>query len=142
MRAFSSSAGYGALTLLLFVTVLGGAGDASGSKKNAPAAQSAVLSWEAPTKNIDGTPITGLAGYNIYYDTVPQGYLKKAPRIKVSLEDRGLRCKKIDGRKSEKPDKTECTYTISNLGPETHYFAVTAYTRSGAESCFSNEVKK
>ncbi len=142
MRAFNHFAGSGALILLLFVTVMAGICHAGGSKRNAPAANTATLTWEPPTKNTDGTPITGLAGYNIYYDIVSQGYLKKAPRIKVTVEDSNLRCNRIDGRKAGKPDRTECTYTISDPGPGTHYFAVTAYTHSGTESDFSNEVKK
>jgi hypothetical protein len=30
---------------------------------------SATLSWAAPTENMDGTPLTNLAGYQIYYGT-------------------------------------------------------------------------
>ena len=30
---------------------------------------SATLTWTEPTENTDGTPITGLAGYHIYYGT-------------------------------------------------------------------------
>lgn len=142
MRSLDHACRFAAVTTLLFVTVLAGICQAGGSKKNAPAVNTAILTWEAPTKNTDGTTITGLAGYNIYYDTVSKGYVKKAPKIKVTVEDRSLRCRRFEGRKAGKPDRTECTYTISDLGPGTHYFAVTAYTRSGAESCFSNEVKK
>lgn len=141
MRALNRFACSATVAVLIFVSVLPGICRAGGSRKNAPAVDTATLTWEAPTRNTDGTPITGLAGYNIYYDAASQGYLKKAPRLKVSLQDRGLSCKKIGG-KPGKPDRTECTYTIGNLGPGTHYFAVTAYTRSGAESRFSNEVKK
>ncbi len=136
--------------------------DAGGSRRNAPkeALTSATLTWEAPTKNTDGTPISSLAGYKIYYDTVSQGYRNKQPKITVTLEDSGLCCKKIGDnkkpdekqarqvkleqqkKKQDQPDKTECTYTISDLDPGTHYFAVRAYSRSGAESDFSNEAKK
>jgi len=34
------------------------------------------------------------------------------------------------------------TYTFTNLGPGTYYFAVTAYNKSGMESDYSNEVSK
>jgi len=32
-------------------------------------AGSALLSWNAPSTNEDGTPLTDLAGYKIYYGT-------------------------------------------------------------------------
>ncbi len=34
-----------------------------------PATGSATLSWTAPTENTDGSPLTNLAGYHIYYGT-------------------------------------------------------------------------
>ena len=32
---------------------------------------SATLSWTAPTQNDDGSPLTDLAGFKIYYGTAP-----------------------------------------------------------------------
>jgi hypothetical protein len=29
----------------------------------------ATLSWDPPTTNVDGTPLTDLAGYKVYYGT-------------------------------------------------------------------------
>lgn len=109
----------------------------AGSMSSAPqgGTDSATLKWEAPTKNTDGTPLTDLAGYKIYYDPVSRGYDHKEPKKKLALDDKELKCKKID-------TKTECTYIVSNLGGGTHYFSVTAYTKSGKESVYSNEVKK
>ncbi len=37
--------------------------------------------------------------------------------------------------------KNNTSYTISGLGPETYYFAATAYTESGIESNYSKEVR-
>ena len=34
-------------------------------------AGSATLTWVAPTENADGTPVTNLAGYTLYYGTDP-----------------------------------------------------------------------
>src|SRR5580698_8272340 len=34
-----------------------------------PATGSATLSWTVPTENTNGTPLTNLAGYHIYYGT-------------------------------------------------------------------------
>jgi len=43
---------------------------------NAPAAFASVvtLSWNAPTTSADGTPLTDLAGYKIYYGTSSRAY--------------------------------------------------------------------
>lgn len=80
---------------------------------------SATLSWEAPTTNADGTPLTDLAGYKIYYGQEPIKYNETIDVGNVT------------------------TYTVSNLSSDTtYYFAVTAYNRNGNESEFSEEVSK
>jgi len=75
-----------------------------------------TLSWDPPTTNIDGTPITDLAGYKVYYGNSSGTY--------TSSIDVG----------------NTTTYTITGLQPGTYYFAVTAYDTSGNESDYSNEV--
>lgn len=96
-----------------------------------------ILTWEAPTKNRDGTPLIDLAGYKIYYDRASHGYHERKPQKIVHLDNSELSCKKIDGR-------TKCTYTMTvpDLGRETHYFAIKAFNTSGRDSAFSNEAKK
>lgn len=81
---------------------------------------SASLSWVAPTENIDGSPITGLAGYHIYYGTSADALTQT-----------------IDVAES-----TTTTYVISNLAAGTYYFAVTAYTTQGTESAQSDVASK
>jgi hypothetical protein len=79
----------------------------------------ATLSWDAPVTNADGTPLTDLAGYNVYYGPSPAVY--------GQVENVG----------------NVMTYTINNLQDGlTYYFAVTAYDMSGNESGYSNEVSK
>jgi hypothetical protein len=79
----------------------------------------ADLSWDAPTENVDGTPLTDLAGYNIYWGTVSRQY-----DFSVALSDPGL-----------------LSYQIQ-LAPGTYYFSMTATDVDGNESAFSNEVSK
>lgn len=75
------------------------------------------LSWDAPTINADGTQLTDLAGYNIYYGTSSRCYDTKINVGNVTK------------------------HKIDNLITEvTYYFAVTAYDMSGNESEYSNEV--
>ncbi|MFZ5998105.1 MAG: fibronectin type III domain-containing protein, partial [Nitrospirota bacterium] len=77
------------------------------------------LAWNPPTTNSDGTPITDLAGYRIYYSTVSGSY--------PQYVDVGNRT----------------TYTITNLAPgTTYYFVATAYNTAGGESGYSNMVAK
>ncbi len=76
----------------------------------------AILSWNAPTENTDGTRVTNLAGYHVYYGTSP-GELTKS--ITVS-------------------GATTTTCIISGLTEGTYYFAVVAYTTTGTKSGVSN----
>ncbi|MBE0427920.1 MAG: DUF1566 domain-containing protein [Nitrospirae bacterium] len=79
----------------------------------------AALLWEPPTKNEDGTQLTDLAGYKIYYGTSSGNY----------------------SRSIDVGDVT--TYTVDNLTDGlTYYFTSTAYDTSGNESKYSNEVSK
>jgi hypothetical protein len=75
------------------------------------------LSWERPTTKADGTPLTDISGYKIYYGLTSQTY------------------------DFTKTVSNQTTYAISGLERgRTYYFAVTAYNASGNESGFSNEV--
>jgi Fibronectin type III domain len=77
---------------------------------------SAALTWTAPTENTDGTPITGLGGYHIYYGTSASAM---TTTITVA-------------------DATETSYVVGGLAPGTYYFAVVAYNSAGMDSPESN----
>lgn len=81
---------------------------------------SATLSWEAPTTNTNGTALTDLAGYRIYYGSSPE-HLSHT----VHISTIGLQ-----------------TYVIDDLEPGTWYFAVMAVAANGAESRLSNMAVK
>ncbi len=78
----------------------------------------AILSWEPPTTNINGTPLTDLAGYKAYWG--------KASRNYTYSKDVG----------------NVTTYKITGLEEGKWYFAVTAYDKTGNESEYSNEASK
>lgn len=76
---------------------------------------SASLSWAAPTHNTNGTPLTDLAGYTIYYGT-SQSELTQTRQV---------------------GNASAISYVLSNLSAGTYYFAIAAYTTLGTESARS-----
>ena len=87
----------------------------------AVAVGSATLTWSAPTQNSDGTPLTDLAGYKVYWGTSSHSYSGTA-----TLNNPGL-----------------ATYVVDGLAPSnTYYFAITAVNSTGTESSPSNEATK
>ncbi len=103
--------------LLLVCSILlfscGGGGSGSGSSGTG---DTVTLVWDAPTTNADGTPLTDLAGYKIYYG-----------------QRSGIYTHSIDV-------KSSTTATIGGLTSGHWCFAVTAYDTSGNESDYSKEV--
>ncbi|TVQ47344.1 MAG: hypothetical protein EA371_07485, partial [Gammaproteobacteria bacterium] len=78
-----------------------------------------TLSWQAPTELADGTPLTDLAGFRIYYGRIAGDYEEV-----VELDNPGL-----------------STYVVEGLsGGTTWYFSATAFRANGLESEFSGEV--
>jgi hypothetical protein len=77
------------------------------------------LSWVAPTENVDGTPLTDLAGYRIYYGDDSQSY----PNA-TDIND---------------ANATNFALTVPS---GSYYVAMTALNLSGNESAYSNEVLK
>lgn len=86
----------------------------------ATAVGSATLSWTPPTQKTDGSPLTDLAGYKIYWGTSKGNYTHSA-----TLSNPGL-----------------TSYVIDQLTPATWYFVATAFDSSGVESSFSNAASK
>ena len=76
----------------------------------------ATLSWVPPSQNVDGTPLTNLAGFRIRYGRV-------ADALDSVLEIRG---------------SSVTSATIEGLGSGTWYFAVRAFTSANVESDLSN----
>lgn len=84
---------------------------------HAALAGNVTLGWDPPTTNEDGTLLTDLSGYNIYFGTSSGVYTDS-----VNVGD-------------------VTTYQVPNLTDGlTYYFAVTAYDTSGNESSYSEEV--
>jgi hypothetical protein len=80
------------------------------------ASGSATLTWSAPTQNTNGTPLTNLAGFHIYYGTSASNLNQS-----VQIANPGL-----------------TTYVFSSLASGTWYFSINDYTTAGTESAVSN----
>ncbi|MBT8441221.1 MAG: putative Ig domain-containing protein, partial [Gammaproteobacteria bacterium] len=81
---------------------------------------SATLSWAAPTENADGTPLTDLAGYRVYYGKTYGNYSSSK-----AINNPGV-----------------VTTVIDNLSEGTWFFVVTARDLNGNESEESNVASK
>jgi hypothetical protein len=81
---------------------------------------SATLSWQAPTRNDDGSPLGDLAGYIVYWGTSSGQYSRS-----VTLNNPGL-----------------TRYVVEDLGRGTHYFATKSFNSLGTQSAYSAEVRK
>ena len=76
-----------------------------------------TLNWQAPTENTDGTPLTDLAGYRIYYG-VNSANLGNV----IEVSNPGI-----------------TTYVVDGLTPDIWYFASTALNSRGMESDLSSQ---
>jgi Fibronectin type III domain len=74
------------------------------------------LSWTAPSKNTDGSPLTDLAGYHIYYGTSAGAWTSTITVL----------------------DAAETSYVVAGLAPGTYYFTVVAFNADGVDSPQSN----
>lgn len=82
--------------------------------------KSADVSWTPPTTNTNGSALTDLAGYRIYYGTSPDTLNQTV----------------------DVPNAGATDYVIDGLTQGTWYFAVAAYTNAGLQSGLSSIASK
>jgi hypothetical protein len=81
---------------------------------------SVTLQWQPPTTRTDGSALTNLAGYRVYYGTSQGSYPNQ-----VAVNSPGL-----------------SSFVVQNLPPGTYWFVITAVDSAGLESTQSNSVSK
>ena len=86
----------------------------------APINSTVTVRWVAPTTNIDGTPITDLQGFRVFYGTASGQYSQSVYIASPTIT----------------------SAVIEGLTPATWYFAVKAINGSGVESAYSSEASK
>lgn len=85
-----------------------------------PSSRATTLTWLPPIANTDGTPLTNLGGYRIYYGT-SSGALTQS----ITLTNPGL-----------------TAYVVENLAVGTWYFAIASRTTTGVEGPRSGVLSK
>lgn len=85
----------------------------------AVATGSATLSWTPPTQNTDGSALTDLTGFKVYWGTT-QGSYPNSASVGANVT----------------------AYVVTNLVPGTYFFVATAVNSAGAESQFSTSASK
>ena len=80
--------------------------------------ESKTIAWTPPTNNEDGSPLTDLAGYRIYYGT-SAGDLTEV----IELNSPGI-----------------TSYVIEDLAPGTYFLAMTSFNSEGIESRRTAEI--
>jgi hypothetical protein len=85
-----------------------------------PITGNAALSWTTPTENEDGSALGDLAGFRVVYGTSPD---KMTQQLDV-------------------PGPSLTSVSVEELAAGTYYFAVKAYSKTGAESALSEIVYK
>mgnify|MGYP001569980696 CR=1 FL=1 len=85
-----------------------------------PYQQKTTLSWDAPTTNTDGTPLTDLAGYKVYWGVVSGIYTGNKDVGNVLTAN--------------------ITQTMAMTPRGNYCFVVTAYDVELNESSYSNEI--
>lgn len=85
-----------------------------------PTTGTATVSWTAPTENTNGTALTNLAGFKVYYGTSASSLTQIAQVANAEATN----------------------YVVSGLASGTWYFAVASYTTDGLESAPSSTSSK
>lgn len=99
---------------------LTGSVGSAGATSPPPTDKSTMLSWSAPTRNSDGSPIDNLAGYTLHYGTASQDYTGS---IEIT-----------------NPTATSYVVSGNSFPPGTYYFAISAYNAQQVSSSLSGEI--
>jgi hypothetical protein len=100
----------------------GGSGSPPGNAADRPASgaeKSVTLNWSPPAINTDGSALTDLSGYKVFYGTASRQYFGA-----LSV-----------------PDPHVASAVIDGLAPGRWYFAIKSVNASGEESDYSGEVE-
>ena len=109
-----------ACVLMLGLATQAGCNWGDSDHSSTASADAVTLSWTRPTVDTTGNPITGLAGYHVYYGTNQNSLDHVVTVTSASI--------------------TTCV--VEGLTAGTWYFALKSYTSGGVESAFTNVASK
>jgi hypothetical protein len=113
------SDGKASASLPAFAITVGTASSASPGS-SAPSGPGVALSWNVPTRTVDGETLQDLSGYRIHYGTNQNALVNS-----IEIQSSGSN-----------------NFSVQNLRPGTYYFAVRAVAANGAESELSNVISR
>jgi hypothetical protein len=113
------SDGKASASLPAFAIAVGTASSASPGS-SAPSGPGVALSWNVPTRTVDGETLQDLSGYRIHYGTNQNALVNS-----IEIQSSGSN-----------------NFSVQNLRPGTYYFAVRAVAANGAESVLSNVISR
>ena len=85
-----------------------------------PTTYSAAVSWSVPLLNTDGSPLTDVSGYRVYYGTSPTNLAQSIPVSGAGVT----------------------SYVVTGLAAGTYYFAVATINSTGMASAVSNAASR
>lgn len=94
------------------------------------------LSWDTPTRKVDGSCATNIAGYRVNLGTAPG-----QPQVDDYRYTNELQCEP-SGQTTSCGAVYTCTHTVTGLADGTWYATVQAFDTYGNLSDHSNEVEK
>lgn len=89
----------------------------------------ATVSWDAPTTHADGTDLTDLAGYKVYYGTASRNY--NLGSVSLPIGSDRLTCANKGDNNDGITDRIECAVifgTAEGLGSGTYYYFAATHT--------------
>lgn len=103
------------------------------------ACDEALLTWLSPIQNTDGTCLTNMAGFRVYWGTTQGGPYE-------NMIDLGLPCIDTEpvlcAESGEVAYQRECSYRLEDLPNGDIYFVMMTYNEDGVESPPSGEAMK
>lgn len=114
------SDGKATASLPAFSITVGTASSGSSTGSSAPSGPGVALSWNVPTRTVDGETLQDLSGYRIHYGTNQNALVSS-----IEVQSSGSN-----------------NFSVQNLRPGTYYFAVRAVAANGAESELSNIISR
>jgi hypothetical protein len=110
---------------------------ATGVIEDDDAVTTAILTWEAPLTNVDGSCLDDLEGYQVSAG-IESGIYTRSDSLSLNSGD--VACEQTSFDATCSVPVMTCTYTMGDLTPGNWFFAIQAYDQAMNYSPYSNEL--